>query len=207
MATATFKTRMTLGPNSAGVLLTPEEFDSARFRGTWRYELIHGVLIVSPSPKKQERDPNEELGYLLRKYRDEHRQGDSLDLTLPEEPIHSTPNRRRADRVIWAGLGRDPNDDDPPTIIVEFVSRGRAAHTRDHIVNRAEFATIGIREYVIFDRFQKTVTVVDYATPDAAPRILGEKDAYRTPILPGFEVSIARLFALADRWNRKPKTT
>ena len=207
MANATIKTRMTLGPNSAGVLLTPQEFDSARFRGTWRYELIHGVLVVSPSPKKQERHPNEYLGYLLWKYKEEHRQGSAMDLTLPEETIHSTPNRRRADRVIWVGLGRDPIDDDPPAIIVEFVSKGRAAHTRDHVVKRAEYATIGTREYVIFDRFQKTVTVVDYATPDAAPRILGEKDVYRTPLLPGFEVSIARLFSLADRWDRKPETT
>ena len=207
MATATIKTRMTLGPNSAGSLLSPEEFDSARFRGTWRYELINGVLIVSPSPRKQERDPNEELGYLLRKYRDEHPQGSAMDLTLPEETIHSTPNRRRADRVIWAGLGRDPSDDDSPTIIVQLVSKGRAAHTRDHVVKREEYATIGTREYVIFDRFQRTVTVMDYAAPGSSPRMLGEKDMYRTPILPGFEVSIARLFALADRWDRKPKTT
>ncbi len=206
MTTATIKTRMTLGLHSAGALLLPEEFDSARFRGTWRYELINGVLVVSPSPKKQERHPNEYLGHLLWKYKEDHPQGSAMDLTLPEETIHSTPNRRRADRVIWAGLGRDPGDDDPPTIIIEFVSKGRAAHTRDHVVKRAEYAAIGTREYVVFDRFRRTVTVVDYAMPGAAPRTLGEKDVYRTPILPGFEVSIARLFALADRWDRKPKT-
>jgi Uma2 family endonuclease len=198
--------RLRLRASSAGVLLTPEEFDAAEFKQGPRYELINGVLVVSPNPMRQERASNDYLGHLVREYQEEHALGPIVDVTLPEETIHSTPNRRRADRVIWAGLGRLPNDDDPPTILIEFVSKGRAAHTRDHLVKRAEYATIGTREYVVFDRFQRTVTVIDYTTPGAAPCILGEKDVYRTPILPGFEVSIARLFALADRWDRK-KTT
>lgn len=204
MATAK---RLRLRASSAGILLTPEEFDAAEFKRGPRYELINGVLIVSPNPMRQDRDPNGYLGHLVREYQEEHPLGPIVDVTLPEETILSTPNRRRADRVIWAGLGRLPDDDDPPTIIIEFVSRGRRDHLRDYLVKRAEYATIGTREYVIFDRFQRTATVVDYAAPDAAPRILGEQDVYRTPILPGFEVLIARLFALADRWDRKPKTT
>ncbi len=54
--------RLRLGPRSAGLLLTPAEFDRARFREGWRYELINGVLVVSPTPSRKERHPNEELG-------------------------------------------------------------------------------------------------------------------------------------------------
>ena len=43
--------RLRLGPRSAGLLLTPAEFDRARFREGWRYELINGVLVVSPTPR------------------------------------------------------------------------------------------------------------------------------------------------------------
>jgi Uma2 family endonuclease len=203
MATAAATARLRLGARSAGILLTPEEFDAALFRRGPRYELINGVLVVSPSPMKQERDPNGYFGYLLRKYEEEHPEGHSLNLTLSEETIHSTPNRRRADRVIWAGLGRLPLEDDPPTIIVEFVSKGRAARERDHITKRVEYGMIGTREYVIVDRFQRTMTVVDYSQPDAAPRVLGEKDTYTTPLLPGFALPVARLFALADRWDKR----
>ena len=121
--------RLWLGPRSAGLLLTPAEFDHARFREGWRYELINGVLIVSPSPSRQERDPNEELGYFLRNYQHGHPQGPSLDLTLPEETIETKQNRRRVDRAIWAGLGRDPEDGEVPTIVVEFVSRVRSIRT------------------------------------------------------------------------------
>ena len=102
--------RLRLGPRSAGLLLTTAEFDRARFREGWRYELINGVLVVSPTPSRKERHPNEELGYLLRHYQLSHPQGSSLDLTLHEETIEGKQNRRRADRAIWAGLGRDPAD-------------------------------------------------------------------------------------------------
>src|SRR5271163_3084255 len=94
-----------LGPRSAGLLLTTAEFDRARFRRGWRYELINGVLIVSPTPSRKERDPNEELGHWLRQYRDAHPQGSSLNSTLPEEEIQTKKQRRRVDRAIWAGLG------------------------------------------------------------------------------------------------------
>ena len=48
--TKTKTRRLRLGPRSAGVLLTTEEFDRARFVEGWRYELINEVLVVSPIP-------------------------------------------------------------------------------------------------------------------------------------------------------------
>ena len=49
------------------MLMTPEEFDAADdFDEHYAYELIHGVLIVSPPPGEAERDPNGELDFLLR---------------------------------------------------------------------------------------------------------------------------------------------
>ena len=97
--------RLRLGPRSAGLLLTPKEFDRARGQEGWRYELINGVLVVSPTPSRKERDPNEELGHWLWHYRDMHPQGSALDMTLPEEEIETKQNRRRVDRAIWAGSG------------------------------------------------------------------------------------------------------
>src|SRR4051794_33381881 len=109
MSTATPAVRrLRLGPRSAGLLLTLKEFDCARFQEGWRYELINGVLVASPTPSRKERHPNEELGRWLWNYQEDNPQGSSLDLTLPEEMIETKQNRRRADRAIWTGLGRDP---------------------------------------------------------------------------------------------------
>ena len=66
MATVTRKRVQVFGIESNGTLMTPAEFDRAEFAEGWRYELINGVLIVSPTPLEEERDPNGELDYLLR---------------------------------------------------------------------------------------------------------------------------------------------
>ena len=55
MATVMLKRVRTFGPDAAGTLMTPREFDRADFRDGWRYELIHGVLVVPLFPWKKRR--------------------------------------------------------------------------------------------------------------------------------------------------------
>jgi hypothetical protein len=44
------------------MLLTPREFDAVTNNDPrYGYELIHGVVIVSPFPAESQCDPNEEL--------------------------------------------------------------------------------------------------------------------------------------------------
>ena len=179
--------RLRLGPRAAGMLLTPEEFDHARFKEAWRYELINEVLVVSPSPLRNERDPNEELGLFACDYQESHPQGAALDLTLAEETMRATKNRRRADRVIWAGLGRLPGLNEPPTIVVEFVSKGRINRERDYVAKRAEYREIGVKQYWIIDRFARTMTVCIFAEDGDQELVIPAGQTYATPLLPGFE--------------------
>jgi Uma2 family endonuclease len=143
------------GPDSAGTRMTPREFDQADFVEGWRYELIDGRLIATPIPLENERDPNEELGHWLRQYRDSDPQGTALDGTLPEHTVKTRRNRRRSDRVIWAGLGRQPRKGETPTIIAEFVSSGRRSRERDYVEKRDEYMAIKVKEYWIIDRFER----------------------------------------------------
>src|SRR5260370_18690252 len=145
MRTAEVETPLVLGPELAGTLMTPEEFDDAKeWDEDYVYELIHGVLVVAPPPLEAERGPNDVLGFLLRFYRQEHRSGPTLDDTLPEQYVRTRDSRRRADRVIWAGLGRQPDPRrDPPTIVVEFVSAGKRSRRRDYLEKRKEYLAAG----------------------------------------------------------------
>lgn len=195
-----------IGPDSAGLSMTPEEFDSIEeYDDNYRYELIDGVLVVNPIPLEGESGPNELLGGLLFGYREYHEHGKSLDRTLQERFVRTTNSRRRADRVIWAGLGRrvDPKVD-PPTIAIEFVSRSRRDRRRDYEDKREEYSQTGMKEYWIIDRFQRCMTVFKFSGRRSKPTIVTEQETYSTRLLPGFVLPLARILEEADYWE-KPK--
>ncbi len=199
-----------LGGHSNGMLMTPEEFDTATdFDELYTYELIHGVLIVSPPPGESERDPNDELGNLLRVYKSGHPAGSALDKTLPEQYVHLSNGRRRADRVIWAGLGRIPVPrTNVPAIVIEFVSNRQRDRVRDYEEKRQQYLAIRVQEYWIIDRFQRIMTVFSGRPGPSEPaeQVIKENEVYRTAVLVGFELPLARLLKLADDWAAPVKT-
>ena len=193
------------GIESAGILMSPEEFDDAdyeEFDPDWDYELINGVLVVSPIPMRQETDPNEELGHILRTYRESHPEGKTLDKTLPEQYIRCGRNRRKADRAIWAGLGRLPRKTENPTIAVEFVSRRKRDRVLDYETKCAEYQKAKVQEYWIIDRFQKITTAHILEHGKYRRKVIHTRQTYRTRLLPGFELPLATLFQMADEWDQ-----
>jgi Uma2 family endonuclease len=179
--------------------MTREEFwDHDEWVPGYRYELVHGVLVVNPPPDIGERKPVDELGHWLLMYKENHPQGVALDETVIEHTIATSAGFRRADRVIWCGLGRLPNPDaDVPAIVIEFVSRRSRDRQRDYIEKRDEYRAIGIREYWVIDRFRRCLTVCT-ATEE---RTLDANGIHSTPLLPGFELSVPRVLAIADRYT------
>jgi len=179
------------------MLMTTDEFDAVReWEEGYRYELVHGVLIVSPPADIGERKPNDEFGHWLLTYRDTHSES-TLDDTAPEQTLQTSTGRRRADRVIWTGLGRTPDyDADVPTIVIEFVSNSSRDRKRDYLEKRAEYAEIGVREYWVIDRFQRSMTVFRGADSE---QVVHEPQTYTTNLLPGFELPLQKLLHIADR--------
>jgi Uma2 family endonuclease len=207
---STVEQSFTIGRESNGTLMTPEEFDAiSDWDREFTYELINGVLIVTPSPSAGERAPSDLLAYLLLNYRENHPEGSTLNLTLPEQTFATGNNRRRADRVIWCGLDRDPDPDDiqdVPTIVIEMVSADRRDRRRDYEAKRSEYSQIGVREYWIMDRFQRRVTICRFEEQGETEAVLSESDVLSTPLLPGFELPLSRWFAEADRFTpRNPR--
>lgn len=186
---------MLAGPAASGMMLSPDEFDGADWERGWRYELIRGVVVVSPAPLPQERGPNELLGHWLLTYQETNPEGANLDATLPEHDIQIGADRRRADRVIWAGLGRKPKVDETPTIAIEFVSAGRRNWLRDYEVKRAEYESAGIQEYWVINRFNRTLTAFK---PGQSGQIVNDDGTYSPAALPGFDLNLAQLLAAAE---------
>jgi Uma2 family endonuclease len=186
--------------------MTLKEFDSTpswRWKRGYRYELINGVLVVTPPPDIGQRGPNDVVGHWLFQYKEAHPHGSNLDWTTHEHEIATRTTRRIADRVIWAGLGRMPDADvDQPTIATEYVSPGKRSRTRDYDVKRVEYAEVGIVEYWVIDRFRRQMTVYRRPNDKVPQQVYGEKDTYTTPLLPGFELSLAKLFAVNDQLDK-----
>ncbi|MGH7136773.1 MAG: Uma2 family endonuclease [Pirellulales bacterium] len=207
MSMTTLKQTAPFGPRDAGAVMTLDEFEAADFELGFRYELIHGVLVVTPPPLEEERDANEELGRWLRNYQESHPQGKSLDLTLPEQNVRTIGQNRRCDRVIWAGLGRRPRSRGPagrrdvPTIVVEFPSSRSADRRRDYEEKKNEYRDIGVLEYWIVDRFRRLLTVYHRRGARWVKRLVREAETYRSPLLPGFELPLAKLLAVTDRYQ------
>jgi Uma2 family endonuclease len=188
--------------------MTSEEFDALMpeaVRDHNRYELIKGVLVVTPPPGNAELDPNQELGYLLLNYQRQHPRGSIVDLTLNEQTLPVAQNRRRCDRAIWTGLGRSPDPDtDVPTVVIEFVSRSRRDQRRDYEAKLKEYLSIGVAEYWVFDRFKRTMTVFRDHAGATVERVVSETESYETELLPGFILPLSQLLGRSDVW-RKPR--
>lgn len=190
-----------VGPNDNGRRMTIEEFDAIEeCDDEFRYELIEGVLIVNAAPGPVEVDPNEELGFLLRSY-SQHHPG-VIDKTIPEQYIRTHHSRRRADRVIWIGLGRIPNiKQDIPTIAVEFLSAGRRSWQRDYVQKLEEYLAAGVKEYWLFDRFCRHLAVFRPKSEGSVETtVIAAGMVYTTARLPGFELSIDRILKCVDDW-------
>jgi Uma2 family endonuclease len=60
-----------------------------------------------------------------------------------------------------------------------------------------------VREYWVVNRFRRTLTVYIFGGETDQERVIGENETYQTPLLPGFELPLARLLTLADRWAKQ----
>lgn len=189
-----------LHAGSTGLVMTPEEFDAIEdYDRGYRYELLNGVVIVTPPAEIGERSPNDELGRLIRNYMMDHPEGGCIDETAFEQYIRVENGRRIADRAIWIGLGRVPDTtQDIPTIAIEFVSRQARDWRRDHLEKRFEYSQCGVSEYWVIDRFRRTMTVYRGEQDEVA---LQSGETYSTELMPGFELPLDRILEVSDRYT------
>lgn len=203
MSTAEITNQTTLSFDSAGLRMTPEEFDAIEdWDELYRYELIRGVFIVSPYPSPPHGGINGLLDNLLFLYANQY-PDHTLDGTVTEVFLATGPATRRCpDRCIWCGLGRHPRPSkDIPTIVVEIVSPGKQAWQRDYQEKRDEYLAIGVKEYWVIDRFSRQMTVYQANDGKFSESVIKETGSYTTERLPGFKLKIADLLAAGDRWE------
>jgi Uma2 family endonuclease len=175
--------------------LSAEEFASAEYKEPFTYERVRGRLVVMSPAGQEHREVSRPFRRELGGSWGEH--SDVVDDVDVEGWVATSPDDDRIPDICVYLHG--PNShlgvpDRVPDLIFEFVSESRADQERDYIDKRAEYHAIGVREYVIVDRFKSEVLVLSWQKDDFAERRLTVDDTYTTTLLPGLAVALQEVF-------------
>jgi Uma2 family endonuclease len=181
-----------LGPDDHGRAISADEFASAEFLAGWRFEREEGRLVVmSPDGPAHIRAANPWRDRLIL-YKLSH--PGVIEEVVTDARVRVTG---ATDRIgdIGVYLVQDPPafnvPDQVPDLMFEVLSPGRESGERDRVTKRAEYERLGVREYVIIDRFAGTVTVFTLGADGYRESVLVGDAIYTTPLLPGLAVPLA----------------
>ncbi|MCL4847293.1 MAG: Uma2 family endonuclease [Acidobacteria bacterium] len=183
---------------SPGVKLTYDDFLLFPDDGQ-RHELIDGEHYVTPSPSTRHQRLLGNLYYLIRAWLETHPIGTVFfapyDVVFSEfdvvEPDLLYLSAARAAEVITPQHVRGV-----PELVVEIASRG--TRERDETIKRRLYERVGVDEYWVVDPEVDTVrayrrTGRGFSRPVELSREAGH--VLTTPLLPGLELPLARVFA------------
>ncbi|HSN87283.1 MAG TPA: Uma2 family endonuclease, partial [Thermoanaerobaculia bacterium] len=165
-----------------------------------RYEVIRGVLYVSPAPIPLHQYVHSRLFFILSRFVGENRLGMALgapmDIRLPRrlgDPVQ--PDLfflRTGNQPRWEV---DPSFDGIPDLVVEILS---PSTTRlDRKIKHSVYQEAGIPEYWIVDPRARTIEVFGLSEDGARYVELccgGEGEVVRSKVLPGLEVRVGEIF-------------
>jgi Uma2 family endonuclease len=194
---ATDQTTLRLGRADDGRLVSADEFAEAEYDEPWKYERVDGRLVVKFPDSEAHDDRTEPWLEHLFVYKVAHR--DLVEKVVPEAWVRING---LIDRIGDIGVFLRPTDGSTPPerpervpeLMVEVVSESAKDRRRDYVEKKAEYYSVGVREYVIIDRFARKVTVLTHQPVGYAERTLTASEVYETPLLPGLRIPLTEVF-------------
>jgi len=179
------------------VRLSIDEYLSADFPEGYRYELVGGVVMMSPIP-----DPSHDLVVVAL-----NAQFVLYNARQPGVIAHIS--QRFAVVIPSRGTAREPDlglyspEESPgrsgrtwrnatPMLVVEVISPGQ--ENRDYDDKRRDYWDAGVGEYWIADPQRKTLTVLTRQRAEWAEQVFAAGATYQPALLPGLDVVVDELF-------------
>lgn len=165
--------------------VTLKEFDTLIKDDLLNYELIDGVVLMSPRPSKTHQRISKRLVKML----------DDV-LTAPCEALQEIELILKDTVLIPDLLVTCDNEQEeksqttPPLIVMEIISPTSAS--RDHIIKRRKYEELGIKEYWIISPEEKCVTVFDFTANRHEMYCDGQ---VRSFVLPAIQITLDDIFA------------
>lgn len=164
----------------------------------WKYEILDGVLYMSPPPTINHQDVSGELFARMRIFARAHKVGTVLEapcgVRLPTQAVPVEPdilfvrNERRH-------LIEERYVEGAPDLVVEVLSRSNADY--DRTTKYAQYEQAGVSEYWLVNYWDETITI--YNLVDQNYRLTGlfqNGDTATSQVLTGFQIVVTDLFHL-----------
>jgi Uma2 family endonuclease len=185
---------LALGPDDNGRLVTAEGFAAAYFAEPWKYERVEGRLVVMYPNGPEHAEASEPWRDRLGAYKLGHPDRVQIVNSGARVRVPGGTDRIGDIGVYLVAVRPSPKiPDRVPDLMFEIVCPGREDRDRDYVEKRADYHRIGIREYVIIDRFTKRVTVLSYAPEGYEEHVLTPGGSYTSPLLPGLEIPLTEV--------------
>lgn len=166
-------------------LYTVEEFEQMEKDEQLTYELIDGVVMMSPRPAKTHQNISGNLYFEMRnalKHTDckpllEVELALQQDILVPDIMVLCNDDMQGARQTT------------PPLIVMEIVSPSSSG--RDYMLKRLKYQQLGIAEYWIVSPEEKCIWVIHYASQDEHHYCDGEA---KSAVLPELVIDLEQLF-------------
>lgn len=193
---ATQRTSLVFGPGDNGREVSSSEFAEAEFAEPWTFERVDGRLVVVSPDSKEHDDCSEPIRDYLGAHRLSH--PGIVEAVVSEAWIRVDGGSDRiADIAVYLVRGEEQGPDRPdraPELIFEVVSPDRESRERDYVAKRRDYQSLGVREYVIVDRFSRRLVILTLGPRGYRRRVLRPGDVYETPLLPGLAIPLGEVF-------------
>jgi Uma2 family endonuclease len=169
--------------------------DYARLPDDRRYEVIDGELYLTPAPTPYHQIVKRRIEQRLLEHVEGHGLGEVLD--APCDVVLSRFDVLQPD-IFFVSAGRlavigEKYISDAPDLVVEVLSPG--TRKRDRILKSKRYARFGVTEMWIADPDKKTIEVhANTGKSFVRQAVYAGHDVLRSPLLPGLEIPLARVF-------------
>ena len=189
-------------PQYRGLRVSAEEYLALPDDG-YRYELVEGVVVMSPSPTLRQQAVVAEILAQIMMYLREHPVGH----VFPESDVHLGTGLRGGDLVyrpdlVFVRAERLPRTPDetlrgPPDLVVEVVSPGSRRY--DAETKRQDYERLGVREYWLVDPERGAMTFLRlvggrFVEPPA------DGETFASEAVPGFALDLVRVRKSFNPW-------
>ena len=198
---ATFPTLQRREPGYAGLRMTAADWFQLDEDG-FDYELVNGVVVMSPSPTPKHQHVALEIATQLKNYLRKHPVG----VVFVETDVH---------------LGKSPGGDDlvyrpdvlfieaarvadlgerivgPPAVVVEIVSAG--SRRFDNETKKEDYERCGVQEFWLIDP-ERSQMVFYRLDADRYVESPATGDAFASTVITGFRLDLARLREAFSSW-------